>query len=143
MTEGGGASGSTEKGVPSSAAELLGRRVLGVDAETGDLLVEYRAAPGFTNRHGTVSGGFLAAMLDSLLSLAAVETHRSASRVVTSDLHVSFVKPCAVGPLRGRARIEDHDERSVSTSGELASECGEVVARGRATLRIVAGKRSA
>jgi len=58
------ATGDSDPGGESPAAALLGRRVLGLAPESGDLRVEYRARPEFSNRHGTLSGGVLAAMLD-------------------------------------------------------------------------------
>jgi acyl-coenzyme A thioesterase PaaI-like protein len=45
-------------------AQLLGREWLGFD-ESGHALIRFQAQLAFTNRHGTIQGGFLAAMLDS------------------------------------------------------------------------------
>ena len=44
-------------------AQLLGREWLGFDGEITS--IRFEAKPLFTNRHGTIQGGFLAAMLDS------------------------------------------------------------------------------
>lgn len=45
-------------------AQLLGREWIGFD-ESGQALIRFQAQSAFTNRHGTIQGGFLAAMLDS------------------------------------------------------------------------------
>jgi len=47
------------------AAVLLGREVISVDAKSGEVQLRFLAHPQFANRHGTVQGGMLAAMLDS------------------------------------------------------------------------------
>jgi len=127
----------SETRIDSSAANLLGRSIVGIDNESGDLLVDYVANVEFTNRHGTVAGGFLAAMLDSLTALAGIEAVGPTASVVTKDLHVSFERPASAGRLRGSARIESRDRASLFTSGELTDEEGVVVARASAELRIL------
>jgi acyl-coenzyme A thioesterase PaaI-like protein len=52
------------KAVPP-AAVLLGREVISVDAKSGEVQLRFLADRQFANRHGTVQGGMLAAMLDS------------------------------------------------------------------------------
>ncbi|WFU76059.1 hypothetical protein [Bradyrhizobium sp. CB2312] len=52
-------------------AQLLGREWVGFD-EAGQALIRFQAQLAFTNRHGTVQGGFLAAMLDSATGICAL-----------------------------------------------------------------------
>jgi hypothetical protein len=53
-------------------AELLGPEWLGFD-DTGEVgPVRFEARPSFTNRHRTIQGGFLAAMLDSATGIRAL-----------------------------------------------------------------------
>jgi acyl-coenzyme A thioesterase PaaI-like protein len=49
----------------SPAAILLGREIVSVDTEAGEVRLRFLADRQFSNRHGTVQGGMLAAMLDS------------------------------------------------------------------------------
>jgi acyl-coenzyme A thioesterase PaaI-like protein len=56
------------------AAALLGREVVEADKATGQVRVRFLAKHEFTNRHGTVQGGFLAAMLDAATGNAVVCT---------------------------------------------------------------------
>jgi acyl-coenzyme A thioesterase PaaI-like protein len=60
----------TDRAQLTPAAQLLGREVLSVDAETGVVNLRFVAKPEFANRHGSVQGGFLAAMLDSATGMA-------------------------------------------------------------------------
>ncbi|MEH2555680.1 hypothetical protein V1286_003209 [Bradyrhizobium algeriense] len=47
------------------AAHLLGREIVSVDPHSGEVKLRFTAKKEFANRHGTVQGGMLAAMLDS------------------------------------------------------------------------------
>ena len=62
--------GSPGSDMPPGAA-LLGREWLGLD-EAGDVgTIRFLAQSSFANRHGTIQGGFLAAMLDSATGVRA------------------------------------------------------------------------
>jgi len=52
------------------AADMLGRRLLRFDSESGMASLEFLAKPEFANRHGSVQGGLLAATLDSATGAA-------------------------------------------------------------------------
>jgi uncharacterized protein (TIGR00369 family) len=123
-----------------AGAELLGREWLGFD-ETGQIgLVRFDARPSFTNRHGTILGGFLAAMLDSatgLRALAALPSHQTA---VTKSLNTRFLKPAGVGTIMARARIVKRSERDIVVEAELVDAQGVTVADATAELRIAEKK---
>ena len=72
------------------AAELVGREVVDVDAGTGLVRLGFVAKPEFANRHGTVSGGFLAAMLDSTTAAPILAFLAQELSVVTTELKISF-----------------------------------------------------
>ena len=118
-------------------AELLGREWLGLD-ETGEIgLVRFEAKGAFTNRHGTIQGGFLAAMLDSatgLRALAALPAHQTA---MTRSLNTRFLKPASVGTITARARVVEHTDRNIVVQAELVDAQGTTVADATAQLRIV------
>ena len=59
--------------IMTPAARLLGRRWLDKDHATGVSRSEFFAPPEFANRHGSVHGGFLAAMLDSASGMAVLD----------------------------------------------------------------------
>jgi uncharacterized protein (TIGR00369 family) len=118
-------------------AELLGREWLGFD-ESGEIgLIRFEARAAFTNRHGTIQGGFLAAMLDSatgLRALAALPSHQTA---VTRSLNTRFLKPAGVGIIMARARVIERSERDIVVAAELVDAQGVTVADATAQLRIV------
>ncbi|MBR0777933.1 PaaI family thioesterase [Bradyrhizobium diazoefficiens] len=76
-------------------AQLLGREWLGFD-ESGCALSRFQAQLAFTNRHGTIQGGFLAAMLDSATGICALATLSPDLTVVTTGLDTRFLKPAGV-----------------------------------------------
>ena len=118
------------------APVLLGREVVSVDTESGEVRLRFLADRQFSNRHGTVQGGMLAAMLDSATGNAVIANLPSDRTAVTTRLDTTFVKPAALGPLTATARLVKLDDRSASAEAELIDESGQVVARARAELRV-------
>jgi len=126
----------------SPYGELIGRTILGTDAEAGTIEVAYEAREEFTNRVGTISGGMLAAMLDSLTGLAALVVLPAGQAAVHTTLQVDYLKPAHPGRLVGRGRVVEHEAPDIRAQGELLDAEGDVVARARATLRILVRRRS-
>jgi uncharacterized protein (TIGR00369 family) len=109
-----------------------------VDTESGEVRLRFLADRQFSNRHGTVQGGMLAAMLDSAAGNAVIANLPSDRTAVTTRLDTTFVKPAALGPLTATARLMNLnlDGRSASADAELVDSSGQVVARARAELRV-------
>lgn len=120
-------------------AELLGREWLGFDA-SGHALIRFQARQAFTNRHGTIQGGFLAAMLDSATGICALAALSPDLTVVTKNLDTRFLKPAAVGPTTARARVVERTERDMVVQAELVDVQGVTVADAVARLRILEKK---
>ena len=123
------------KEIPPAAA-LLGREVISVDKNSGEVRLRFLAGAQLANRHGTVQGGMLAAMLDSATGNAVMASLPSDRTAVTTRLDTSFVRPAALGPITAIARLVSQDERSVVAEAELIDGSGETVARARAELRV-------
>jgi uncharacterized protein (TIGR00369 family) len=123
------------KEIPPAAA-LLGREVISVDASTGEVRLRFLADKQFANRHGTVQGGMLAAMLDSATGNAVMASLPSDRTAVTTRLDTTFVRPAALGPLTAIARLISQDERIALAEAELVDETGQTVARARTELRV-------
>jgi uncharacterized protein (TIGR00369 family) len=119
------------------AARLLGREVVEVDTRQGGAVLRYTAQPEFLNRHGTVQGGLLSAMLDSATALALYAVLPPELTGVTTQLNVSFLKPARLGTFTATSRLIARDDRNAETSGELRDAEGVLVASGIAKLRIV------
>jgi uncharacterized protein (TIGR00369 family) len=120
-------------------AQLLGREWIGTD-ESGHAVIRFQAQVAFTNRHGTVQGGFLAAMLDSATGVCALAKLSSDLTVVTRSLDTRFLKPAAVGVITARARVMEQTERDMVVQAELIDAEGITVADATARLRILVKK---
>jgi uncharacterized protein (TIGR00369 family) len=123
------------------AAILLGREILAIDAEREEIRLRYIARPEFANRHGTIQGGFLSAMLDSATGLALVAVLPDHVTAVTTRLDVSFLKPASIGPLLATARVLARDDRSATAEAQLTATNGAVLATAEAALRLLSRRR--
>jgi uncharacterized protein (TIGR00369 family) len=130
-------SGASDGDLPPGAV-LLGREWLGLD-EAGDIgTIRFLAQPSFTNRHGTIQGGFLAAMLDSATGVRAIAALDASSTAVTVSLDTRFLKPARPGVLTARAKVSEQSKRDIVVSAELSDAAGVIVASAVARLRIIA-----
>jgi len=125
----------------SPYGELVGTRIVDADEKGRAVEVTYQARKEFTNRLGTVSGGMLSAMLDSATGLAALVALPEEAAAAHTELRVEYLRPVHPGPLAGRARAIDLGDRDIRSCGELIDTAGNTVARGKAPLRILRGKR--
>ena len=116
-------------------AQLLGREWLGFDGEIAS--IRFVAQPLFTNRHGTIQGGFLAAMLDSATGLGALAALPSTRTVVTRTLTTRFLKPARVGPITAKAKVVSQTDRDMIVEADLIDADNLTVASATAELRIL------
>ena len=123
---------------PSPFGDWLGRSIVRADTERGEVEVQYCPPPEARNRLGTLAGGALAAMLDSLTALAALCALPEGSAAVHTALEVEYLRPGGAGRIRGIGRALAREGDDVRTEGELFDAAGQLVARGRAELRIIA-----
>jgi uncharacterized protein (TIGR00369 family) len=121
-------------------AQLLGREWLGFD-ETGQIgLIRFEARSSFTNRHGTVQGGFLAAMLDSATGIRALAALQPELTAITISLNTRFLKPAYPGTITAKARVVEQTEREIVVDADLVDAQGVTVASGTARLRVLRKK---
>ncbi|HXC55618.1 MAG TPA: PaaI family thioesterase [Rhizomicrobium sp.] len=118
------------------AAKLLGREVLRID-EDGTAHLRFFAPPEFANRHGTVQGGLVSAMLDSATMTPLLAQLAQDRIALTVKLETEFLRPAPLGELTARSWLLTRDERGATTRGELLGPGGTVVAAATATLRIL------
>lgn len=122
------------------AARHIGREIVRIDPD-GVAHLRFLAQPEFVNRHGTVQGGFLSAMLDSATMTPLLAQLPEDRVAVTAKLEVEFLRPAPLGPFTARAWLMTKDDRVATTRGELSDPNGNVVAAATATLRILPRKR--
>jgi|ERR1700683_4358898 len=124
------------------AAVLLSREIISVNRETGEGLLRYVALPNFINRHGTVQGGFLAAMLDSATSLTLLTCLKADETAVTRSLSVEFLRPAKPGVIHARTSVISRTGTAAEVAGELLDDNGVTVATAVVMLRVLKSKPS-
>ncbi len=117
------------------AALLLGREILRID-EDGTAHLRFFARPEFANRHGTVQGGLVSAMLDSATMTPLLAQLQEKYVALTAKLETEFLRPTPLGELRAKAWLLSRDERDAVSRGELRAMDGTLVATATAHLRI-------
>jgi len=113
---------------PTPAARLLGREILAVDAQAGSASLRFHAPGTFGNRHGTVHGGMIAAMLDSATSCAVLAGLPPERTSLTMRLETRYLKPAALGMLSASAQVVERDERRALVEAQLFDGAGVHVA---------------
>jgi uncharacterized protein (TIGR00369 family) len=119
------------------AAKTLGFRLTSVSPETGEAKGTFEGAPAFLNMLGGVQGGFLAAMLDVIVSCALLGSLPPGHFAPTLELKISYLRPAPPGRLTGRGRVLHRGGTIAFLAGELLDPDGTLLTSATATARIV------
>lgn len=98
----------------------------------GFLNVHWDVDPLYANPDGSIYGGWIAAMADNLLYLAATTVMKDGENASTSDLQLIFMRPIKQGRIRIETRVI---ERSRST---ILCDCSFFLPDGRLAARATA-----
>ena len=120
------------------AAATLGWELIGEDPGAGTIEIAFHPGQSFLNPHGTVQGGFVAAMLDDTMGPALVSMTDGASVPSSIDMNVSFIRPVHPGRVIGKGRVVRLGRTLAFLEAELFDEDGELLARATSTARVVA-----
>jgi uncharacterized protein (TIGR00369 family) len=120
---------------PSS--ELLGLKILSVDAEAGTMETEFEATAQFVNAGGSIHGGFITAMLDETMSYAGTAFFKGTHVLPTLEIKTSFMRPAFVGRLFGTGKLLHHGRDLVFLEGSLRDKNAKLIATATATARII------
>ena len=123
------------------AAQLLDRKVVALNPAGGTAALTFEAISAFTNRHGTVQGGFISAMLDSAASNALLPTLPADTTAVTTRLDTRFLSPARVGMLSAAAKVVEVDEKTALVEASLSDLAGTVLATASVEFRLLRKKR--
>ncbi len=81
----------------------------------------------------SVFGGYIAALADHLLALAAFTVLADEESFVTAELHVHFFRPVQEGILEIEARVVRRGKRSIYCEVTIGDSGGKLIARAGAT----------
>ena len=119
------------------AAETLGWELIREDPEAGTVEIAFHPGEAFLNPHGTVQGGFVAAMLDDTMGPALVSKTDGACVPSSIDLNVTFIRAVKPGRVIGKGRVVSQGRTIAFLEGELFDEAGNLLARATSSARIV------
>ena len=125
------------RGDPPPAPKLLGFRLTAVDTELGTVEGTFQAKPEFANMMGGVQGGFLGAMLDTVVSSALLAVLPGGHFAPTLELSLKYLRPAPIGVVRGRGWVVHRGGTVAFLAGELYDPDDQVVTTATATARIV------
>lgn len=127
-----------EKGPPGGVSRLLSLELTAVDQAAGRIEASFMAGPELSNPIGTVQGGIQTAMLDELMSVAAMVSSASAIVVPTLEIKTSYIRAAKLGKLSGWGRVVRMGRSVVFIEGALHDADGQLVATASATAAVVA-----
>jgi uncharacterized protein (TIGR00369 family) len=117
------------------AAQFLGVEPLEVRAESGFARMAFTAPPEFCNYMGVVHGGFLAAMLDDVMAVAAVAQYEFRRAVPTLAMKVSYLRPARPGRLVGEGQVVKAGRELLFIEGRLYDTDDKLLTTASATAK--------
>jgi uncharacterized protein (TIGR00369 family) len=120
---------------PSS--RLLGFELRESDAEAGRVVIGFDGKADFCNPLGSIQGGFLAAMLDEAMAVAAWVKTGFTKIVPTLEMKVTFIAPAYPGPLVGEGKVIYIGKTIAFLEGSLRDGEGKLLTMASATARLV------
>jgi uncharacterized protein (TIGR00369 family) len=115
------------------ATETIGFRVVRVDQASREIEAICEGRAEFCNPAGQIQGGFLMAMLDETMSVAAVVASGMTAFVPTLEMKTSFFRPALPGPLTVIGRAAKWGRQICFLEGELYDAQGRLLAKASST----------
>jgi uncharacterized protein (TIGR00369 family) len=114
-------------------ARHLGFELIDFSVGEGWAEVAFNPRPEFANPAGVVQGGFVCAMLDDVMSVAASISQRFAVIVPTLQTSVSYLRPTPIARVVARGEVLRFSSSGVTMQGVLRDPSGSVLAVATAT----------
>lgn len=125
------------RGPGSPARALMGGAVTALDQARGFARLTFEPGAEFCAHGDLLHGGFLVAMMDEAMSVAAV-VHSDFSEVVpTLAMKTSYLRPVRRGRLLAEGEVERYGRRVAFLVGRLFDEDGRLCATASATVRVL------
>ncbi|MCA0406354.1 MAG: PaaI family thioesterase [Proteobacteria bacterium] len=116
-------------------ADWLGVRIAGWSEEGPYLVLPVRDE--LINRNGSVHGGVLLTLLDSVCSLAGLsyEDGKLVGRVTAVSVTANFIAPISKGTMHARSRLRGGGRKLALVDGEIRDDDGNLIATGSGVIR--------
>jgi uncharacterized protein (TIGR00369 family) len=111
--------------------------------EPGRVWYEWKVDDGLLQSHGTVFGGYLAALADHTVTFAALTCLPDGASIVTASLNMTYLRPIRTGTLRVEGRVQHSGRQLLRAEALFFLEDGSLAVRADATLPVVTIPQSA
>lgn len=118
-------------------ADFFDEQLLAVDADAGTAHLSFIAGSDICTERHAVHGGFLAAMLDQAMTMAALASRHFEEAIPTLAMKISHVQPAQPGRLEAQASIVHAGRKLCFLEGRLYGGDGELCASANATCRFI------
>jgi uncharacterized protein (TIGR00369 family) len=115
------------------SARLLGFELIDFSVDGGWAEVAFTPRPEFANPAGNVQGGFVCAMLDDAMAVAASTSRRLEVYVPTLQMSVSYLSPTPIARVVARGEVLRFGSSSVVMQGTLRDAGDKALAVATAT----------
>ena len=116
-----------------ACARHLGFELIDFSVGGGWAEVAFHPRAEFANPAGAVQGGFVCAMLDDAMSVAASISQRFAVIVPTLQTSITYLRPTRIARVVARGEVLRFGSSSVAMQGTLRNTDGETLAVATAT----------
>jgi uncharacterized protein (TIGR00369 family) len=125
----------------SRSRALLGGRIETLDPATGFARMAFTTSPDLLTPLGVVQGGFVCAMLDEAMAMAALANAKLTMWAPTLELKASFIAPAKAGTLYAEGRVVRMGKSVAFLEAVLKDAAGQLVATASSTARMVPRER--
>ncbi|MBL8382289.1 MAG: PaaI family thioesterase [Burkholderiales bacterium] len=123
-----------EGGEPPPCSRTLG--FVSAKVESDAVVLEYEPGAHLLNPIGSVQGGFVAAILDDVFSVAVLARLGIRDAAPTAEMKVSYLRPVPPARVRGVGRVLQMGRSLAFAEAELFGPDGTVLAKASATVAI-------
>ncbi|MBL6951919.1 MAG: PaaI family thioesterase [Alphaproteobacteria bacterium] len=118
---------------PVAASKLLGSEPLEIDAARSFARMAFLGKAEFCTAQGVLHGGFLSAMMDEAMAIAATAAKNFDYVVPTLEMKTSYLAPVPPGRLIAEGQVVKAGQRVVYLEGKLFNTEGALAATATAT----------
>jgi uncharacterized protein (TIGR00369 family) len=108
-----------------------------VSYEEGSSVLRFPYKKMFTQYQGAVQGGIIAAYADAAIAVAMLTVIPEGRDMVTTDLHVQYLRPVLSGPIVARADVVHRGNLLLLGTATVEDQTGAICARCTATYMVV------
>lgn len=118
-----------------SPNRALGMRPLAFGAGTSQWLWDHQP-PAALNPFGTIQGGYIAVLIDEMLSTAIASVLDESEWAMTAEFKVSFMRALSPGRWNGEARVQRRSRALAFLEAQITDQAGTVAVTATSTWAI-------